>query len=378
MVDTATIKVKAGDGGDGLVSFRREKYIPRGGPWGGDGGNGGDLIFEADPHINTLSTYRKNKLLYAKNGRPGMKNLKKGPAGDSLTLKVPIGTQIKDANGNLIKDLTSPNEQFILQNGGKGGLGNWHFKSSVNRTPMQFTEGEKREPQTINLELKLISDAGIIGKPSSGKSTLLNTLTRASAKTGAYHFTTLEPNLGVLYTTNFLKNEKQEIILADIPGLIEGASEGKGLGHDFLRHVERTRFLIHLIDGEESVHDDIKSLIHSYTTIREELIKWNKDLAEKPEIVVITKIDLTEVQEKQAQIIKMFETELNIKPLLISSVSHIGLNELVREILNKYNQIPEIQPEESEIPKIKKFTIDNLPNKRIVFKSRSKKREEDD
>lgn len=396
MIDTATIKAKAGNGGDGLVSFRHEKHLAKGGPWGGDGGNGGDLIIKVDIHQNTLTDFRRQKEYKAPNGMPGMKNLKKGKSGEDLTIYVPKGTLVYNQNGELIVDLIDEKQEFILQKGGRGGLGNYHFKSSTNQTPFQYTTGEKREMQLYNLELKLIADVGIIGLPSAGKSTLLNILTRANAKTGEYPFTTLEPNLGVLHVNNFLPKIKQDIVLADIPGLIEGASQGKGLGHDFLKHIERTKILVHVIDGFDATQKtnadksqtdkslqklDPKVLASNYKTIRNELSNWNKDLLNKEEIIVINKAELLQ----EVDIMTKIQKALNNPNILFIS-AYTGKNipqlvELLLKIMQKQNQIIQNQlkgenqldqnhnqqDQSSQTQIVKKiFTISDIRNKRLM------------
>lgn len=368
MIDFATIKVKSGNGGDGIVSFRREKFIAKGGPWGGDGGVGGNIVFVVDPHFNTLTHLKRQSRYYAQNGGNGMKNRKKGADGEDLIIKVPPGTVVKDDEGRILCDLIEAGNEYIAQVGGQGGLGNWHFKSSTNQTPMQSTEGIKTDPRALNIELKLIADIGLIGLPSSGKSTLLNTLTRSRAKTAAYHFTTLEPNLGVLHIAEYIAGLDKDLVLADIPGLIEGASEGKGLGHDFLRHVERTRVLIHIIDGSEVLNLPINKLLENYDAIRNELGKWNKSLVEKPQILAINKIDITEVKEKMDDIKTAFEKR-GLKPIFISAANREGLRELIEQIVDIDATVVEKEKEaEVYVPQKKTFDINNLPNKRIIFK----------
>ncbi len=372
MIDTAKIRIKAGDGGDGIVSFRREKYIAKGGPWGGDGGKGGDIIFKVDKHANTLTKFKRKTKFHAESGKPGMRKLKKGKDGADLVIGVPLGTIIKDENNNVIFDFTEPNQEYLASTGGKGGLGNWHFKSSVNRTPMVATPGEKTKEQELYLELKLLADVGLIGLPSSGKSTLLNALTHTNVKTAEYHFTTLEPNLGVLDTRKFLSNaDYGEFILADIPGLIEGAAEGKGLGHDFLRHIERTKVLVHLIDGAKVLTQDTKALLNDFHIINKELQKWNKELTKKPQIVAINKIDLSEVKSKIDEIKQLFAKETD-NIVFISAVTNENLDELVLKIAETLQAEKEKELIESakmaEEKKTFYYTIESLPNKRIVFR----------
>ena len=362
MIDTAVIKIKAGDGGDGLVSFRHEKFVEKGGPWGGDGGNGADLIVKVEEHQNTLSNFRLKREYKAQNGMPGMKDLKKGKSGEDLVIYVPRGTLIYNDANELIVDLVDYDQEYTLQKGGRGGLGNYHFKSSTNQTPYQYTKGEKRSLQKYKLELKLIADVGIIGMPSAGKSTLLNILTRSNAKTGAYHFTTLEPNLGVLHVNNFLNGIFKDIVLADIPGLIEGASEGKGLGHDFLRHIERTSILIHIIDGVDAINSEPKKLLQNYKSIRSELEKWNAALLDKDEIILINKADITEIRTLEPTITKLFKGQ---KILFISAYTGEGLPTLVSELFKKVtDHKAKEQPE--VVQKMKRYTLDNLTNKRLI------------
>lgn len=363
MIDTASIRIKAGDGGDGLASFRREKFVEKGGPWGGDGGKGGSVIFVADPHINTLKDFHRQREYKAKNGMPGMKSNKKGHDGEDLIIHVPLGTVVKDGDGNFIHDMISLDGQFTIEKGGQGGLGNVHFKSSTNQTPYQYTEGESKKYRSIKLELKLLADVGIIGLPNSGKTTLLNALTRASAKVGDYQFTTIEPNLGVL--------NNEEIVLADIPGLIEGAAEGKGLGHDFLRHIERTAFLLHVIDGTLGIENSNR-VLESYETIRNELEKWASNLPNKKEIVLINKSDITEVTQNADKMVDVIKKNYpNLSVYVVSASTKTGLSDISKKIVEIYNQEKENR-KMNEIPlKAKKiFTIDNLPNKRIIEPSR--------
>ena len=366
MIDTAKITIKAGKGGDGLVSFRREKYIPKGGPWGGDGGRGGDIIFKVDPHLSSLTPFRRQRTYNAENGKDGMTNLKKGRDGENLIVHVPAGTLIKNEQGELMFDLIEIGEEKVISQGGKGGLGNWHFKSSVNQAPRIAIDGVKVEPIILKLELKLIADVGIIGLPSSGKSTLLNALTRANAKTAEYHFTTLEPNLGVLVTQNFISNSTKDYILADIPGLIEGAADGKGLGHDFLKHVERTKILIHVIDGSEIMQGENK-LKENYEVIQNELALWSKTLLNKAQILVVNKIDITEVKTAQAQIEKIFKPK---KLTFVSAATGENLKELVSSIIETEKSNPHVEEEQIRAEISQKYSIDNLRNRRIIFREK--------
>ena len=370
MIDSAVINIKAGNGGDGLASFRREKYIPKGGPWGGDGGKGGDVYIEVDPHTNTLSRLKYKKDFKAPNGMPGMKQLMAGPDGEDLTISVPKGTMVFNENNELVVDLSEEGQKFKLAEGGRGGLGNWHFKSSVNRTPLKSTAGIKTEMSKLRLELKILADVGIIGLPSAGKSTLLNALTNANAKTAEYHFTTLEPNLGILNTSNYV-TDADDLVLADIPGLIEGASDGKGLGFDFLKHIERTSVLIHVLDG----YDTPENIISNYKKIRKELGIWNKDMLKKPELVVVNKIDITETKEQKDVIEELLKKE-KLSPIFISAAANMNLDVVVKDILKLKVLFDVKAKKQKEKEKIKAdnkkpvFTIDTLPNKRVVFKTK--------
>lgn len=372
MIDTAAIRAKAGNGGDGLVSFRREKYIPKGGPWGGDGGRGGNLIIEVDPNLNTLSPFRRQRVYNAQNGQNGQRNRMKGKDGEDLIIKVPLGTLIYNDNNELIHDITDPEQRITLSKGGLGGLGNWHFKSSVNRTPREATAGGQTEEIHLNLELKLIADVGIIGLPSSGKSTLLNALARTNVKTADYHFTTLEPNIGVLHT-------HKDIVIADIPGLIEGAAEGKGLGHDFLKHIERTKMLVHLLDGSSAIIESPEKLLENYEITQRELEKWDSDtshtkitnLIEKHQIVAINKSDLFEHDDKvKTQISKSFKKK-EIDITYISASTGQRLEELVQLIVDSLDKIKPITAEVADDGKSSKvIKMQDLPNKRIVFRKK--------
>jgi len=290
-LDQAKIYVKAGDGGSGSVSFRREKFIEFGGPDGGDGGDGGSVVLVAAANLNTLIDFRFQQHYKAEKGRNGMGKKKFGRAGNDLFLKVPVGTQIfEEDNNTLIEDLKKNGQKIIVAQGGKKGLGNVRFKSSTNRAPKKKTDGTKGESFWIWLQLKVIADVGIIGMPNAGKSSLLSVLTKAKPKIANYPFTTLDPNLGV---TNY---SDKEVTLADIPGLIEGAHEGTGLGDKFLRHIERCKSLIHLIDITD------EDILENYLKIRKELSKYSSNLLKKKEIIVFNKIDMINVSEIKKKI----------------------------------------------------------------------------
>ena len=283
-LDQAKIYIKAGDGGAGSASFRREKYIEFGGPDGGDGGNGGSIILESEENLNTLIDFRYRQHFKAETGKSGSKKNKTGASGKDLILKVPVGTQIyEEDNNTLIYDLTKNKERFVVATGGKGGLGNTRFKSSTNRTPRKKTGGKKGEEFWIWLQLKVIADVGIIGLPNAGKSSFLSKCTKAKPKIANYPFTTINPNLGVLNINH------KEIVLADIPGLIEGSHKGIGLGDKFLRHIERCKTLIHLIDISE------KDILGNYLKIKSELSKYDKKILKKTEIIIFNKLDLIDM-----------------------------------------------------------------------------------
>ena len=318
-IDEAEIYLKAGKGGDGAVSFRREKYIPKGGPDGGDGGNGGDIIILVDNHCHGLAQYNREKSFLAPNGQNGMGQQKTGKGGDDLTLRIPAGTQIYNSKDVLLADLTHEGDTMVIARGGNGGWGNQHFASSIKQTPKWSKAGLKGESMKVKLLLKTIADVGLIGLPNAGKSTLLAVLSNAHPKIADYPFTTLEPNLGTI------KNIERNIILADIPGLIEGASVGKGLGDKFLRHIERTTILVHVIDANS---DDV---LRDYKVIRQELKAFSPLLTKKIEIVVLNKADSVleaDLKEKMAVLSKARK-----KPILISAATHKGLGLLVETIL---------------------------------------------
>ena len=321
-LDQAKIYIKAGDGGAGSASFRREKYIEFGGPDGGDGGNGGSIILESEGNLNTLIDFRYRQNFKAETGKPGSKKNKTGASGKDLILKVPIGTQIfEDDNNTLIEDLTKSEQKIIIANGGKGGLGNVRFKSSTNRAPRKKTGGDKGESFWIWLQLKVIADIGIVGMPNSGKSSLLSVLTSAKPKIANYPFTTINPNLGVANYNN------KEVTLADIPGLIEGAHEGIGLGDKFLRHIERCKNILHLIDITN------ENVLESYSKVRQELSKYSNKLTKKREIIVLNKIDMMSDAETNKKI-ETFSKKIKKKIYTISVLKHKGLTAIKRILVS--------------------------------------------
>jgi GTP-binding protein len=338
-IDQVEIQVKSGKGGDGMMHFRREKFIPLGGPDGGDGGKGGDVILEVKSTLNTLSSFRQNQKFKAEDGVKGGPSQMSGRYGNDLILYVPPGTVIFDADtGELIGDLTQPGQQLNILKGGRGGRGNQHFATSRNQVPRTAEKGEPAQERRIKLELKLIADIGLIGVPNAGKSTLLSVLTNAKPKIASYPFTTLEPNLGVANI-----DDNTTVVLADIPGLIEGASQGVGLGHDFLRHIQRTRVLIHILDGlsEDPVAD--------YSQINSELALFDPNLAKKPQLVALNKIDQPEVQESLGEIQKKFK-KLNVDLMTISALARTNTRELLVKAHQKLADAPALEEVELPLP----------------------------
>tara|TARA_Y100000590_G_scaffold326254_1_gene370275 strand:- start:5879 stop:6862 length:984 start_codon:yes stop_codon:yes gene_type:complete len=321
-LDQAKIHVKAGNGGSGSASFRREKFIEFGGPDGGDGGDGGSIVFIASKNLNTLIDFRFQQHFKAERGQDGKGKQRTGKSGKDLILKVPVGTQIfEEDNNTLIDDLTKSEQKIIIANGGKGGMGNLRFKSSTNRAPRKKTDGNIGESFWIWLQLKVIADIGIIGMPNSGKSSLLSAITRAKPKIANYPFTTINPNLGVANYNN------KEITLADIPGLIEGAHEGIGLGDKFLRHIERCKSILHLIDITN------EDLLENYNKVRKELLKYSNKLVKKKEIIVFNKIDMIDKKETNKKI-NIFKKKIKKQIFTISALKHIGLETIKKNFLS--------------------------------------------
>ncbi len=340
-VDEAKISVKAGDGGNGCVAFRREKYVPRGGPSGGDGGRGGSIYLEANPNDNTLLRYRYNREFKADRGRHGEGSNCTGVSGDDTILKVPVGTLVFDATGNvLLADLRQPGQRLLVAQGGRGGRGNQHFAKPWHQAPREKEEGEVGEERNLRLELKLLADVGLVGFPNAGKSTLISVISAARPKIANYPFTTLEPNLGVVNADGGTGGHGTELgrtfVVADLPGLIEGASQGAGLGIRFLRHVERTRLLVHLIDtGDTAEMDPVKA----FEIIEGELGAFSEKLLDKPMIVVATKLDATTEQTKLEELRK-FCKQKGLEFHTISAATGDGVKELVRGIADALDKIP--------------------------------------
>jgi GTPase len=325
-LDEAKVYIRSGDGGNGCVAFRREKFIEYGGPNGGDGGKGGDVVAEAVDGLNTLIDYRYQQHFNAKNGRGGMGKDRHGANGADAVLKVPVGTQIYEEDGEtLLADFTAVGERIVLAQGGNGGFGNARFKSSTNRAPRHANPGQPGTELTIRLRLKLIADAGIIGLPNAGKSTFLAAVSAAKPKIAEYPFTTLHPQLGVVDVGG------REFVLADIPGLIEGAHEGVGLGDRFLGHVERCRVLLHLVDGTA---EDAGA---AYKTVRTELAAYGNDLTEKPEVVALSKADAMSAEDIKQQVARL-KRAAKKTPLVVSAVSGDGVAEVLRALLKVIDQ----------------------------------------
>ncbi|MCE5231063.1 GTPase ObgE [bacterium] len=349
-VDHARIYVKAGDGGDGHISFRREKYVPHGGPDGGDGGNGGSVWLEADRTLVTLIDLKLKPNLRAESGRDGGGSQCSGKGGEDLVVRVPVGTQVVSEDGEELADLVHHGQRWCAAAGGKGGLGNQHFATSTHQTPRRAYPGTPGEERALILELKLIAQAGLIGLPNAGKSTLLAALTHATPKIAAYPFTTLHPNLGVMEIDTM-----RRATIADIPGLIEGAWQGAGLGDRFLRHIERTGLLVHLIAPPEDPTGDIgadtESLLYAWRLVRNELEHYTEKLAAKPEVTVLSKIDLLDEPTRHAYLDALRKQGLD--PIAISGVSGEGIDGLKRAIgvrldelgLFPVEETPQIQPE---------------------------------
>jgi GTP-binding protein len=342
-VDEAKIFVKAGDGGNGCVAFRREKYVPRGGPSGGDGGNGGSIYVEANPNDNTLLRYRYNREFRAERGRHGEGSNCTGHSGADLVLQVPLGTLIYDEqSGETVADLAKPGQRVLVAHGGRGGRGNQHFAKPWHQAPREHEDGHPGEERHLRLELKLLADVGLVGFPNAGKSTLISVISAARPKIANYPFTTLEPNLGVVNADGVgaASKEGRELgrtfVVADLPGLIEGAHEGAGLGMRFLRHVERTRLLVHLIDTSDGTD---ANPIHSFEVINGELLAFSESLGEKPMIVVATKLDAT-TDLTRLEALRAFCAKRQLEFHAISAVTSEGVRDLVRAIADALDKIP--------------------------------------
>lgn len=337
--DHAKIYLKAGDGGSGAVSFRREKYVPNGGPDGGDGGRGGHIFLRVDPHLNTLIAFKYKQHFRAGTGTAGQGAKRTGAQGEDLYIDVPQGTVVSDdETGSILADLIEPGETVMIVQGGQGGLGNQHFATSIRQAPRLAEKGEPGEERWVRLELKVIADVGLVGLPNAGKSTLLSSSSAARPKVADYPFTTLEPNLGVV---EIGRPGSPTFVMADIPGLIEGAAEGVGLGHEFLRHVERTRLLIHLLDGSGGLEG--RDPLEDFRTINEELAAYSPELASKPQIVAINKTDLSETRERLPGLTEAL-TDQGYEVHAISAATGDGVSELLKRTLELLQEIPESKP----------------------------------
>lgn len=339
-IDEATIKIFAGDGGNGVATFRREKYEPMGGPNGGDGGRGGSIFLEADCNINTLVDYRYTRSFRAQRGENGRGSECYGAKGEDMVLRVPVGTTVTNkATGQLIVDLSTHGQKALLAQGGKGGLGNVHFKSSLNRAPRQCTKGDPGEEFELYLELKVLADVGLLGMPNAGKSTFIRSVSAAKPKVADYPFTTLHPNLGVVRV-----DTERSFVIADIPGIIEGAAEGAGLGHQFLRHLQRTSLLLHLVDI--APFDEAVDPVHEAKAIVEELKKYDQALYEKPRWLILNKIDMLENSQAVAE--KFVKDYGWTGPVFaISAMTGVGCKELTYAIMAHIDEAKKMSQEES-------------------------------
>lgn len=333
--DFAKIHVKAGNGGNGIVAFRREKYVPAGGPSGGDGGNGGNIVLIADEGLRTLLDFRFNKHFKAASGENGKNKNMHGAHGEDLIIRVPVGTVIKLENGQLVGDLIANGQRLVVAKGGRGGKGNARFVSSINRAPEIADNGELGEEQTLILELKLLADVGLVGFPNVGKSSIIARVSQAKPKIADYHFTTIDPNLGMVRL-----GDEESFVLVDIPGLVEGASTGVGLGHRFLRHVERTRLTLHVLDISGSEGRDP---IEDFRIIQAELEQYSPGLSSKPQIIVANKMDLPQAQENLEILRKTFGNEYEIFP--VSAATGEGLMPLMRSAWEKLKEMPIVHEE---------------------------------
>ncbi|MEX0974618.1 MAG: GTPase ObgE [Bacillota bacterium] len=326
-IDQVKVYLKAGDGGRGCVAFRREKFVPRGGPSGGDGGNGGSVVFVADPGMNTLYDFHYRPHLRAKNGRPGLGDKMSGKKGDDLIVLLPPGTTVREVEtGELVADLVTEGQQVVVGRGGRGGRGNQHFATATNRAPRRYEEGTPGEERTVELELRSIADVGLVGFPNAGKSTLLRAISNATPEVAAYPFTTLTPHLGVV------ERGSEKIVVADIPGLIEGASEGKGLGHEFLRHIERTSVLLYVVDAEGFEQMEVRDAVSDFAAVRREVMAYSESMKQKQSLIAVNKIDLVRSEGRLSEIKEELQRLADVPVLLISAQAKAGLDELIGEL----------------------------------------------
>ncbi len=350
MFDQAKIFVQSGNGGDGIIAFRREKYEPHGGPYGGDGGRGANVILRVSPNLNTLLSFKHTTHFKAKHGDRGGTANKTGRSADDLVIEVPPGTVVRDADsGDLVADLVQPGDQVVVAPGGRGGRGNARYATASNQAPRIAEKGEPGVERWLTLELRLIADVGIVGVPNAGKSTLLSVISAARPKIADYPFTTLEPNLGVV------RYDEHDLVVADIPGLVEGAHMGVGLGHSFLRHVQRTRLLVHLLNGS---NDDP---IADFNQINQELALYDEKLGERPQIVVLNKIDLPEVRERWQQVEANLKALGVVEPLAISAATQENVIGLIQRMFVEFAALPQAAPVEEGMP------VYSLPEADVSF-----------
>ena len=350
-VDIVNIRCKAGDGGNGCVSFHREKFVQAGGPDGGDGGRGGSIVFMASERMHTLMDFRFRRKFIAQNGEDGRSDRRMGKSGEDIVIEVPVGTVVRDANsGRILLDLFTPEEKKVLLRGGNGGFGNSHFATPTRQAPNFAKPGEKTEPMELQLELKSIADVGLVGFPNVGKSTILSVVTSAKPKIANYHFTTLQPNLGIVKQDDF------SFVLADIPGLVEGAADGVGLGHDFLRHIERTRLLIHVVDISGSEYRDP---LEDFDAIMKELEAY-ADLKDRPMIIAANKMDLPDAPD-YLEMLREHVKGRNLEIYPVSAATRRGFDELMRAVVRRLKELPPIEPfyaEPLELPEVDKQTFE--------------------
>ncbi|MDD2586547.1 MAG: GTPase ObgE [Syntrophomonadaceae bacterium] len=350
-IDHTRVYVKGGDGGNGVAAFRREKYVPMGGPSGGDGGRGGDVIFQADEGLTTLMDFQYNKHFKASRGTHGRGKNMHGAGGEDLLVKVPVGTIIKDDDsGVVLADLTRPGQEVIVAKGGRGGKGNARFTSSINKAPSFSENGEPGEEGWINLELKLLADVALVGFPNAGKSTLISRISAARPKIADYPFTTLVPNLGVVATRN-----QDSFVVADIPGLIEGAHQGTGLGHDFLRHIDRTRVLLFILDAAET---DDRNVLDDYQVLRREVELYNAELGQRPFLIAANKMDVTGARDNAAKLKEQFGD----KVFYISAVTGEGITDLIEKTYEVLQEIPREELIKGEEPVMRRYTEEETFN----------------
>lgn len=356
-LDEARILVQAGSGGAGAMHFRHEKYVPMGGPDGGDGGNGGSIVLRAEHGLNTLYQFKHKRRFIAEAGQPGGPSRMHGRFGHDLTIEVPVGTIVQAEDGEVLGDLTWHGQQLVVARGGKGGLGNVHFKSSTNQAPGFAEKGEPGQERWLGLELKLIADVGLIGAPNAGKSTLLSVISAARPKIADYPFTTLAPNLGVVDVGDY------SFVAADIPGLIEGAHDGVGLGHEFLRHIERTLVLLHLVDGSSP------DPVETFNQVLEEVLQYDADLKARPQLAIVTKMDLPDTRERWPELRDTFQ-QMGYETFAISAATREGIDELIYRTADLCREQTKLRRQVPEQPEVEVITIKPPPDHFEVARKR--------